>query len=113
MKQDAPRAFDIVSPRASDIVAGMDRRFALGAFAAIALSFGCAPAQRVSGAEFAHANPVIDADFPDPAVIRAPDGFYYAYATQTERDGRWVNLQMARSRDHYRVMRLRAAAIVA
>ncbi|HYI39073.1 MAG TPA: glycoside hydrolase family 43 protein [Allosphingosinicella sp.] len=45
------------------------------------------------------ANPVIDADFPDPAILRAKDGFYYAYATQTERDGRWVNFQVARSRD--------------
>ncbi|MEA3038482.1 MAG: arabinan endo,5-alpha-L-arabinosidase [Sphingomonadales bacterium] len=44
-------------------------------------------------------NPVVDADFPDPAVLRAPDGFYYAYATQGERDGRKVNLQVARSRD--------------
>jgi arabinan endo-1,5-alpha-L-arabinosidase len=32
-------------------------------------------------------------------VLLAPDGFYYAYATQTERDGKWVNLQVARSRD--------------
>jgi arabinan endo-1,5-alpha-L-arabinosidase len=45
------------------------------------------------------ANPVVDADFPDPAVLKAPDGFYYAYATQTERDGRWVDIQVARSRD--------------
>ncbi|MDB5693212.1 MAG: glycoside hydrolase, family 43, partial [Alphaproteobacteria bacterium] len=45
------------------------------------------------------ANPVLDADFPDPAVLRAPDGFYYAYATQTERDGRMINIQVARSRD--------------
>lgn len=45
------------------------------------------------------ANPVIDTDFPDPAVLRAGDGYYYAYATQTERDGRWINLQVARSRD--------------
>ena len=27
-------------------------------------------------------NPVIDRDFPDPFVIRAPDGRFYAYATQ-------------------------------
>ena len=46
-----------------------------------------------------YANPVLDADFPDPAVLRAPDGFYYAYATQTQRDGDWVNLQVARSAD--------------
>src|SRR3954464_7419391 len=45
------------------------------------------------------ANPVLDSDFPDPAVLKAPDGFYYAYATQTERDGRMVNIQVARSRD--------------
>ena len=45
------------------------------------------------------ANPVIDSDFPDPAILRAKDGFYYVYATQTERDGKWINLQVARSRD--------------
>ncbi|HYE26885.1 MAG TPA: glycoside hydrolase family 43 protein [Allosphingosinicella sp.] len=45
------------------------------------------------------ANPVIDSDFPDPTILRASDGFYYVYATQTERDGKWVNLQVARSRD--------------
>ena len=42
-------------------------------------------------------NPVLDADFPDPAVIRAPDGLYYAYATQTQRKGQWINIQVARS----------------
>ncbi len=46
-----------------------------------------------------YTNPVLGADFPDPALIRAPDGFYYAYATQTERDGKWVNIQLARSAD--------------
>ena len=46
-----------------------------------------------------YANPVLNADFPDPAVVRAPDGWVYAYATQTERDGRNVNVQVARSRD--------------
>jgi arabinan endo-1,5-alpha-L-arabinosidase len=46
-----------------------------------------------------YVNPVIDADFPDPAVILAPDGHYYAYATQTLRDGQWINIQVARSAD--------------
>lgn len=46
-----------------------------------------------------YANPVLDSDFPDPAIIRAPDGFYYAYATQTVRHGQWVNVQVARSSD--------------
>ena len=44
-------------------------------------------------------NPVLDADFPDPMVILAPDGFYYAYATQTLREGQWINIQVARSRN--------------
>ncbi len=43
--------------------------------------------------------PAIDADFADPAVIRASDGYYYAYATQADRDGKMVNIQVARSRD--------------
>ena len=46
-----------------------------------------------------YVNPVLDEDFPDPAVILAPDGFYYAYATQTLRDGQWINIQVARSKD--------------
>jgi arabinan endo-1,5-alpha-L-arabinosidase len=44
-------------------------------------------------------NPIIDADFPDPAIIEADDGYYYAYATQTLRDGLWINIQVARSAD--------------
>lgn len=46
-----------------------------------------------------YVNPVLDADFPDPAVILAPDGYYYAYATQTLREGHWINIQVARSAD--------------
>ena len=46
-----------------------------------------------------YANPVLDADFPDPTVIRAPDGFYYGYATQTKRGGNWINIQLAQSKD--------------
>jgi arabinan endo-1,5-alpha-L-arabinosidase len=44
-------------------------------------------------------NPVLDADFPDPSVLRAPDGYYYAYATQTKREGEILNFQVARSLD--------------
>ena len=44
-------------------------------------------------------NPVLDEDFPDPAVIKADDGFYYAYGTQTLRDGQWINIQVTRSAD--------------
>ncbi len=46
-----------------------------------------------------YVNPILDADFPDPTVILGLDGYYYAYATQTWRDGRWVNIQVARSSD--------------
>jgi arabinan endo-1,5-alpha-L-arabinosidase len=41
----------------------------------------------------------IDADFPDPAVLRAGDGAFYAYATQGSVDGRMANIQIARSPD--------------
>lgn len=44
------------------------------------------------------ATPVIDRDFPDPAVLRAGDGYYYAYATQGG-EGARANIQVARSRD--------------
>ena len=61
-----------------------------------AVGSSTAPLARPSQASFA--NPVLDADFPDPTVIGAPGG-YYAYATQTQRDGKWVNIQLARSND--------------
>ena len=41
-------------------------------------------------------NPVIDADFADPSVVRGHDGALYAYATQDGTD----NVQVRRSRDH-------------
>ena len=44
-------------------------------------------------------NPVLDADFPDPSLLLAPDGYYYAYATNTKRAGRIINIQVARSLD--------------
>lgn len=40
-------------------------------------------------------NPVLDNDFPDPAVMRASDGFFYAYATQTT----GTRVQVSRSKD--------------
>jgi arabinan endo-1,5-alpha-L-arabinosidase len=44
-----------------------------------------------------YSNPVLDADFPDPAVIRAADGWFYVYATQTGEP--WINIQVSRSAD--------------
>ena len=76
----------------------MTRSFAALAF--LAALAACAPRQ---GAPVAVAatfeNPVLDQDFPDPAVLRADDGYYYAYATQTTIAGRTFNIQIARSRD--------------
>ena len=69
----------------------------LPAIAVLALLAGCAAPLAETPASYA--NPVLDADFPDPTVIRASDGTYYAYATQTQRDGKWINIQVARSSD--------------
>ncbi len=44
-----------------------------------------------------YTNPVLDTDFPDPAVIRAADGRFYVYATQGGDPIR--NIQVARSED--------------
>lgn len=50
---------------------------------------------------FAH-ELVFDHDFPDPTLIRANDGLYYAYATQGVREtgaSEVINIQLARSKD--------------
>ena len=44
-------------------------------------------------------NAVLDVDFPDPAIVRAADGTFHAYATQTVRGGALLNIQVAESRD--------------
>ena len=76
-------------------------RHLLPMLAACAVTLGScsttAPRQQVRQATYA--NPVLDADFPDPAVLKAADGFYYAYATQTQRGESWLNMQVARSAD--------------
>src|SRR5258706_3468061 len=38
-------------------------------------------------------NPVLDRAFPDPAVLKAADGWIYAYGTQGESGGRVLNIQ--------------------
>ena len=60
---------------------------------------GAAPSARSAVKQGFYVNPILDEDFPDPAVILAPDGSYYAYATQTLRDGHWINIHLARSKD--------------
>jgi arabinan endo-1,5-alpha-L-arabinosidase len=47
-----------------------------------------------------YTNPIFDFDFPDPAILQAPDGWYYAYATQgITPEFKYENIQLARSRD--------------
>ena len=80
-------------------MAGLTSLKGLAASAALALAVSCTPAALENAATASYSNPVLDADFPDPAVLRASDGYYYAYATQGERDGATDNIQAARSRD--------------
>jgi arabinan endo-1,5-alpha-L-arabinosidase len=74
----------------------------------LAACFGCGVSKNraplTSPAENTHSftslfiNPVLDRDFADPTVIRAADGFYYAYGTNTGgKDGRMINIQVAKS----------------
>jgi len=46
-----------------------------------------------------YTNPVIRWDFADPHVIKASDGFYYAYSTEHLTYERLAYIQVARSRD--------------
>lgn len=77
-------------------------RFSLtGALALALATAGCGPlAPPVASAP---ERPALDRDFPDPAVLRAPDGLYYAYATQGDAEGNggggMRNIQLARSAD--------------
>ena len=59
----------------------------------------CAPSTLEQRSAATFANPVLDADFPDPAVLKARDGFYYVYATQGGGEGTMHNMQVARSRN--------------
>ena len=71
----------------------------LCAFLACAGLFGCTVEPPGDLSPATYANPVLDSDFPDPAVLRAPDGFYYAYATQGGEPGAMLNIQVARSQN--------------
>jgi arabinan endo-1,5-alpha-L-arabinosidase len=44
-------------------------------------------------------NPVYDHDAPDPVLIRAPDGTFYAYTTQSIYGTRLINIPVLRSTD--------------
>ena len=44
-------------------------------------------------------NPVLNQNFADPTVIQAPDGYYYAYGTNSEVNGKTLHIQVAKSKD--------------
>lgn len=66
---------------------------------AMACLGGCVATPPIVQSSLTIDKPAIDANFPDPAGIRAPDGYYYVYATQGEVSGKMQNIQIARSRD--------------
>jgi arabinan endo-1,5-alpha-L-arabinosidase len=74
-------------------------RMLIAALASFAALTGCAARVESLTIAATFENPVLDQDFPDPAVLQAADGFFYAYATQTTMEGRTLNIQVARSRD--------------
>lgn len=69
------------------------------AFAVTLSSCVIAPPASPGDTARTYVNPVLDRDFPDPAVFRDSDGWFYAYATQSQRGDQVLNIQVARSRD--------------
>lgn len=65
---------------------------------AIALAiFGATPA--LSARPMTAGAPAINADFPDPALLRAAGGYFYVYGTQGRHGDHMDNIQIARSHD--------------
>jgi arabinan endo-1,5-alpha-L-arabinosidase len=80
-----------------DIVIGLSLIFTV---------FGCQDTQKKSTSEPEseeknqfYINPVINFNFPDPTVIKAENGNYYAYATNRRNNGNQINIQVLRSQD--------------
>ena len=69
----------------------MQNKLAVPALASLAAACATPALQQAPS----YANPVIDQNFPDPAIVRAEDGSYYLYATQGGQPNR--NIQVARS----------------
>jgi len=68
--------------------------------------FGCRDPQKKSTSKQEaerenqfYINPVFNSNFPDPTVIKAENGNYYAYATNTKNDGDQINIQILKSQD--------------
>ena len=67
-------------------------------FASLSLT-ACTTSTQIAEVRAKPENPVIDANFPDPAAVKSLDGFTYVYATQGEVGGKMQNIQLARSRN--------------
>ncbi len=50
-------------------------------------------------AQATYTNPVYTSDFADPTVVRAHDGWFYAYGTNTEVNDTLYHIQVAKSQD--------------
>lgn len=91
------------------MASSMSRTAVLFSLTVLVALGGCVSPIIGSHATATYANPVLDSDFPDPAVLKAADGFYYAYATQGGGKGTMHNIQVARSRNLVEWKRLRDA----
>ncbi len=69
----------------------MRNKFTVPALAGLAAACATPATQQAQ----TYANPVIDQNFPDPAIVRAEDGSFYLFATQGGEPNR--NIQVARS----------------
>jgi arabinan endo-1,5-alpha-L-arabinosidase len=57
------------------------------------------PARPAAPAGPTFKNPVFAHDFPDPSIVRAPDGSFYAYSTQSLYEEKLLNTPILRSPD--------------
>ena len=73
-------------------------RVALPFISAALASCAVVPQGEFASPGTTYVNPVLDRDFPDPAVLRTDDGWFYAYATQGNSGDLMYNVQVARSR---------------
>jgi arabinan endo-1,5-alpha-L-arabinosidase len=82
------------------------RTVLLGTGLAVVVAGGTAAAFLLWPGGPTYTNPVYDHDAPDPAVVRAPDGTFYAYTTQSIYGPSLKNIPVLRSPDlvHWRYL---------
>jgi arabinan endo-1,5-alpha-L-arabinosidase len=66
---------------------------------AVAGTIGWSLIKEQPGKHVSYTNPIYNHDAPDPTVIKAKDGYYYAITTQSEYNGNLVSLPILRSKD--------------